>query len=123
VSEAPKLTSSSETGGYGLYGVLGSWFLFGTRLGDRLVLVCRGRVRCCGSRRRCRGVQLIANPADRRMSERGKRPGGARRPLRGFGAGTPSVLPSGRGGGPVVVVAVTRHQGGRETRPQGEGVQ
>jgi hypothetical protein len=33
VSEAPILTSSPDTGGYGLFGVLGPRFLFGTRFG------------------------------------------------------------------------------------------
>jgi hypothetical protein len=33
------------------------------------------------------------------------------------------LSPPGRGGGPVVVVGVTTHRGGRESRPQGEGVQ
>ena len=55
------------------------------------------------------------------MSERGKRPSGARRTPRGSGQAHRPLLPPGRGGGPVVVVAVTRHQGGRESRPQGEG--
>ena len=41
----------------------------------------------------------------------------------GLGPAHRPLLPSGRGGGPVVVVVVTRHQGGRESRPQGEGVQ
>src|SRR5207244_10603570 len=39
------------------------------------------------------GVQLGADPADRSMSERGKRPGGARRARSlGFGAGAPSAV-------------------------------
>ena len=33
MSEAPRLTSSPETGGYGLFGVLRPRFLFGARLG------------------------------------------------------------------------------------------
>src|SRR5206468_3083381 len=45
------------------------------------------------------GVQLGADPANRLMSERGKRPGGARRARSwGFGAAHRPLLPSGGGG-------------------------
>ena len=123
VAKAPILISSPETGGYGLsgcsvlVGVEGRLACpFSVRAGEAAcrVAVARGDVP---------GVQLGADPADRCMSERGKRPGGARRALRGSGQAHRPLLPSGCGGGPVVVVGVTTHQGGRESRPQGEGVQ
>ena len=124
VLEAPILTSSPETGGYGLLGVLGSRFLFGARLGRPFaVRAVEAAGRVAVARGDAPGVQLSADPADRRMSERGKRPGGARRTLSGSGHAHRPLLAPGRGGGPVVVVAVTRHQGGRESRLQGEGVQ
>jgi hypothetical protein len=94
VSEAPIQDSSPETGGYGLLG--------------RSVLVCvEGRLvrpfiaraveaawSVAVARGDVSGVQLGADPADRSMSERGKRPGGARRTI-GFGAGAPSAVAAG----------------------------
>jgi hypothetical protein len=77
VVEAPILVTSPETGGYGLLGcsvlVLAEGCLACpvlARAGEaaRGVAVARGDVP---------GVQLGADPANRRMSERGKRPGGA----------------------------------------------
>jgi hypothetical protein len=123
VSEAPIPGNGPETGGYGLLGR--SVLVFA---GDRLVrpVVDRADEAACRvavARGDASGVQLIADPADRSVSERGRRPGGARRTLRGSGQVHRPLLPPGRVGGPVVVVAVTRHQGGRESRPQGEGVQ
>jgi hypothetical protein len=41
------------------------------------------------------GVQLGADPAERSMSERGKRPGGARRTLWGLGQAHRPLLPPG----------------------------
>jgi hypothetical protein len=91
VVEAPILISSPETGGYGLLGcsvlvVVGGRLVrpFYVRVGEAVcrVAVARGDVP---------GVQLGADPADRCMSERGKRPGGARR-ASGFGAGAPSAV-------------------------------
>ena len=124
MSEAPIQDSSPETGGYGLSGRSALVFLEG-RLA-RFVFGWAGEAagRVAVARGDVPGVQLGADPADRHMSERGKRPGGARRArLVGSGQAHRPLLPSGRGGGPVVVVAVTSHQGGRESRPQGEGVQ
>jgi hypothetical protein len=121
VLEAPIHGISPETGGCGL---LGCSVLVAVQ--DRLarpVTVRTVEVACrvAVARDDAPGVQLGADPADRLMVNVGSVPavpaelgsGQAHRPL----------LPSGRGGGPVVVVAVTRHQGGRESRPQGEGVQ
>ena len=121
--EAPIQDSSPETGGYGL---LGRSVLFSHQ--DRLgrpfaVRSVEAAGRVAVARGDAPGVQLGADPANRSVSERGKRPGGARRTLRGSGQAHRPLLPSGRGGGPVVVVVVTRHQGGRESRLQGEGVQ
>ena len=105
-------------------GVLGPRLLFRTVSADRLsVRAVEAAGRVAVARGDASGVQLGADPADRSVSERGKRPGGARRTLRGLGQAHRPLLPSGRGGGPVVVVVVTRHQGGRESRLQGEGVQ
>jgi hypothetical protein len=122
VVEAPILVTGPETGGFGPSGrsvlVLAE---------DRLVRspIAGGEAACrvAVARGDAPGVQLGADPADRRMSERGKRPGGARRAREGMGQAHRPPLPPGRGGGPVVVVAVTPHRGGRESRPQGEGVQ
>jgi hypothetical protein len=124
VLEAPILDSSPETGGYGLLGCS-----VPVVVRDRLVrpvadwageAACRVAV----ARGDAPGVQLDADPAYRHMSERGKRPGGARRTeLVGSGQAHRPLLPPGRGGGPVVVVRVAPHRGGRESRPQGEGVQ
>jgi hypothetical protein len=92
VREAPIQDSSPETGGYGLLGrsvpVL-AWDRLGRPVFARAVEAA-GRVAV--ARGDAPGVQLGADPADRRMSERGKRPGGARRTLRGFGAGAPSAV-------------------------------
>ena len=41
----------------------------------------------------------------------------------GTNAGSPTGREPHGDGGPIVVVGVTPHQGGRETRPQGEGAQ
>ena len=121
--EAPIHGISPETGGCGLLGCL-VLVALQDRLA-RLVTVRTVEVACrvAVARDVALGVQLGADPANWLMSERGKRPGGARRTLWGLGQAHRPLLPSGRGGGPVVVVAVTRHQGGRESRLQGEGVQ
>jgi hypothetical protein len=121
VLEAPIQDSSPETGGYGL---LGYSILLSHR--DRLGRPVSVRVveatRCVAvARGDASGVQLGADPADRSVSERGKRPGGARRA--GSGQAHRQLWPSGRGGGLVVVVGVATYQGGRESRLQGEGVQ
>ena len=121
--EAPIQDSSPETGGYGLSGRSALVFLEGRLARSVSGWVGEAAGRVAVARGDVPGVQLGADPADRCVSERGKRPGGARRTLRGSGQAHRPLLPSGRGGGPVVVVAVTRHQGGRESRPQGEGVQ
>ena len=121
MSEAPIQDSSPETGGYGLLGCSVPLLVldrlvhpFVARVGEAAwsVAVVRGDVP---------GVQLGADPANRLIVNVGSVPvvpaelgsGQAHRPL----------LPPGRGGGPVVVVGVTPHHGGRESRPQGEGVQ
>ncbi len=53
-------------------------------------------------------IPTVPSPASRKLAG-----GKARRRL----------MPSGWGGGPVVVAGVTTGHGGRESRPQGEGVQ
>ena len=120
--EAPILDSSPETGGCGLLGcsvpvsVRGRLVrLFVDRTGEAAwsVAVARGDVP---------GVQLGADPADRLMVNVGSVPAVPAEPS-GSGQAHRPLLPPGRGGGPVVVVEVTTHQGGRESRPQGEGVQ
>ena len=63
MSEAPKLTSSPKTGGYGLCGEVGSWFLFGTRL-DRPLSLRSIKVAC--------GV-AVARGGARRACARGRR--------------------------------------------------
>jgi hypothetical protein len=92
VLEAPIHGISPETGGCGLLGCL---VLFAVQ--DhlvRLVTVRTGEVACrvAVARDDALGVQLGADPANRSMSERGKRPGGARRTRIGFGAGAPSAV-------------------------------
>jgi len=123
VFEAPIHGISPETGGCGLLGCL-VLVALQDRLA-RLVTVRTVEVACrvAVARDVALGVQLDADPANWLMSERGKRPGGARRTRLGFGAGAPSAVAAGMVGGLIVVVAVTPHQGGRESRPQGEGVQ
>ena len=123
VVEAPILISSPETGGYGLLGCSVLVAVEGRLVRPFSVRAGEAACRVAVARGDVPGVQLGADLADRCVSERGKRPGGARRTLRGSGQAHRPLLPSGRGGGPVVVVAVTRHQGGRESRLQGEGVQ
>ena len=120
--EAPIPDSSPETGGYGLsgYSVL-------VLVEDRLVRSFCARAgevawSVAVARDDVSGVQLSADPANRLMVNVGSVPAVPAKPL-GWGQAHRPLLPSGRGGGPVVVVAVTRHQAGRESRPQGEGVQ
>jgi hypothetical protein len=85
VVEAPIQDSSPETGGYGLLRRSDSVAVrvrlvrsLSDRAGEaaRSVAVDRGDAS---------GVQLGADPANRCMSERGRRPGGARRTLWGSG--------------------------------------
>jgi hypothetical protein len=96
VLEAPILDSSPETGGYGLSGCS-----VPVVVRDRLVRSLADRAheaagRVAVARGDAPGVQLGADPADRSMSERGKRPGGARRTrVGGFGAGAPSAVVAG----------------------------
>jgi hypothetical protein len=124
VSEAPIQDSSPETGGYGLLGCsvpLLAWdrllHSFSVRVGEAAwsVAVARGDVP---------GVQLGTDPANRLIVNVGSVlavPAGPA--VLGSGQAHRPLLPSGRGGGPVVVVGVTSHHGGRESRLQGEGVQ
>ncbi len=124
MSEAPIQDSSPETGGYGLLGCsvpLLAWdrlvHPFADRVGEAAwsVAVARGDVP---------GVQLGADPANRLIVNVGSVPAVPAGPAAwGPGQAHRPLLPPGRGGGPVVVVGVTTHQGGRESRPQGEGVQ
>jgi hypothetical protein len=124
VFEAPIQDSSPETGGYGLLGCsilvcvegrLGRPFLVRAVEAARRVAVARGDVP---------GVQLSADPADRLIVNVGSVPAVPAGPaVWGSGQAHRPLLPSGRGGGPVVVVGVTTHHGGRESRPQDEGVQ
>jgi hypothetical protein len=114
VSEAPIQDSSPETGGYGLLGCsipVVARDRLGRPFSDRVVeAACRVAV----ARGDAPGVQLGADPADWSMVNVGSAPavpaelcsGQAHRPL----------LPSGRGGGPVVVRA-------GESPVHGEGVQ
>jgi len=78
----------------------------------------------------CDGIPLVPT----QPSERGALPSeGNQRDERdayvtlGRMTGTNAGSPAGRephgDGGPIVVVRVTPHQGGRETRPQGKGAQ
>jgi hypothetical protein len=93
VLEAPIQDSSPETGGYGLLG-RSIPVVARDRLG-RPVFARAGEAACrvAVARGDVPGVQLGADPADRSMSERGKRPGGARRTRSlGFGAGAPSAV-------------------------------
>jgi hypothetical protein len=69
------------------------------------------------------GVELGADPADWSVVNVGSVPAVPANPWLGLGQAHRPLLPPGRGGGPVVVVGVTTHHGGRESRPQGEGVQ
>ena len=118
--EAPRRGSSPEAGGYGLPRCsvlvvardrLARPVLFG-RSRSRGVLRCARRcLRGIAGRRPCRPV----------CGERGKRPGGARRTLRGSGQAHRPLLPSGRGGGPVVVLGVTPHQGGGKAGRMAKG--
>ncbi len=92
--EAPRHGISPEAGGYGL---LGYSVLFPVQ--DRLIdpdvrvggvalsdaVERDGDLRGRAGRRPCRSV----------CGERGKRPGGARQALRGFGAGAPSAVAAG----------------------------
>jgi len=91
VFEAPRQRTSPEAGGYGLLRC-SIPVVVRDRLGRPLTV---RSVEAAGSvavdRGDASGVQLGADPANRSMSERGKRPGGARRTL-GFGAGAPSAV-------------------------------
>jgi hypothetical protein len=98
VVEAPILVTGPETGGYGLSGrsvlVLAEDPLVRSPIVRAVEAACRVAV----ARGDAPGEQLGADPADRRMSERGKRPGGARRTrVCGFGAGAPSAVAAGPG--------------------------
>jgi hypothetical protein len=110
VVEAPRLVTGPETGGCGPLGrsvlVLGEGRLFRSLLARAVEAACRVAV----TRGDAPGVQLGADPADRLMSERGKRPGGARRTF-GFGAGAPSAVAAGarRGLGRTTPRRPTRH--------------
>lgn len=68
------------------------------------------------------GVKLVADPANRLLVNVGSVPV-VPAGLSGLGQAHRPLLLPGRGGGLVVVVGVTTHLGGRESRPQGEGVQ
>src|SRR5207247_1474691 len=108
VLEAPIQDSSPETGGYGLLG-RSIPVVARDRLGRAVsVRAVEAACRVAVARGDASGVQLVADPADRSMSERGKRPGGARQAF-GLGQAHRPLLPSGRGGGLVVVVGVTPH--------------
>jgi hypothetical protein len=109
VLEAPTLDSSPDPGGYGL---LGCSVLVPVE--DRLsrpVIARAGEAECRVAvvRGDVPGVQLGADPANRHMSERVIPPPAVPAELCSGQAHRP-LLPSGRGGGPVVVVAATRHQ-------------
>ncbi len=120
--EAPRLGSSPETGGCGLLGC--SVLVLDEDRLDRPVCVRTVEVACrvAVARDDAPGVELGADPADRSMVNVGSVPAVPAEPL-GLGQAHRPLLPPGRGGGPVVVVGVTPHHGGRESRPQGEGVQ
>jgi hypothetical protein len=122
VSEAPIQDSSPETGGYGLLGCSIPVVARDRLSRPFLVRVVEAACRVAVARGDASGVQLGADPADWSMVNVGSAPAVPAEPL-GLGQAHRPLLPSGRGGGPVVVVVVTRHQGGRESRPQGEGVQ
>jgi hypothetical protein len=116
VLEAPILETSPETGGCGL---LGRSVLVVVR--DRLIRPLAYRAdeaarRVAVARGDAPGVELGADPADRSMVNVGSVPAVPAGPREGPGQAHRPLLPSGRGGGPVVVR-------GRESRPHGEGVQ
>jgi len=122
VVKAPIQDSSPETGGYGLLGCSVSLLAW-----DRLVRPFFARAaRSRGVLRLLRddapGYKLGADPADRLMVNVGSVPAVPAEPS-GSGQAHRPLLPPGRGGGLVVVVGVTTHRGGRESRLQGEGAQ
>jgi hypothetical protein len=88
VVEAPILVTGPETGGYGLSGrsvlVLAEDRLARSPIVQAVEAACR----VAGARGDAPRVQLGADPADRRMSERGKRLGGARQAREGRGRRT-----------------------------------
>jgi hypothetical protein len=115
VLEAPRLGSSPETGGCGLLGC--SVFVCDE---DRLVrpfldraVEVAGGVAVAGDD--ASGVELGADPADRSVVNVGSVPAVPAEPS-GLGQAHRPLLPSGRGGGPVVVRA-------GESPVHGEGVQ
>jgi len=114
VVEAPIQDSSPEAGGYGLLRcvVLVS---AGDHLARRVVRVGETAWPVAVLRRDASGVELGADPAKRLMVNVGSVPAVPAEPL-GSGQAHRPLLPSGRGGGPVVVR-------GRESRLHGEGVQ
>src|SRR5688572_19645041 len=121
VVEPPIPVTSPETGGHGL---LGRSVPVAVR--DRLARTLADRAgeaarRVAVLRGDAPGVELGADPADRSMVNVGSVPAVPAEPS-GSGQARRPLLPPGRGGGPVVVVGVTTHRGGRESRPQGEGV-
>src|SRR6266498_1782855 len=75
-----------------------------------------------GSRGDAAGAKPGTSCVERSNGERGKRPASLRSRAAGVGvgAGAPSAEGVGRGGAAVVVVGVTPHRGGRESRSQGE---
>jgi hypothetical protein len=117
VVEAPSLEASPETGGCGL-----SWCLiprsrWGSSRSRASPSRGRGRTACCGAVWRCRRGKAGCRPCRAVVDERGKRPGGARRDRNtGRGAGAPSAVAAGRGGGTVVL-------GAGESPVHGEGSQ
>ena len=95
VVEAPRHVTSPETGGCGLSRCS---VLPRTWRPSRLPVRGsggRGRAVCCGAAWRCRRGKAGRRPCRPVAGERGKRPGGARRTLVGFGAGAPSAVAAG----------------------------
>lgn len=120
--EAPIQDSSPETGGYGLLGCSVPLLARDRLVHSFVARVVEAARRVAVARGDVSGVQLGTDPADRLIVNVGSVPAVPAGPL-GPGQAHRPLLPPGRGGGPVVVVGVTSHHGGRESRPQGEGVQ
>ena len=113
--EAPRHGNGPEAGGYGL----SRWSVLVPVQGRlaRPVCVRAGEVACrvAVARDDASGVELGADPADRSVVNVGSVPAVPAEPL-GSGQAHRPLLPSGRGGGPVVVRA-------GESPVHGEGVQ
>jgi len=79
---------------------------------------------CGGLAAMLQGEELVAHPVNRYVVNVGTVPVSPfPSPPGGGGQARCRLMAPGRGGGSVVVVGVTTHHGGRESRPQGKGTQ